>query len=52
MQLRYNSRMTKLLQEVITLLRIRQGAEQDRAAELVFAFTRELNDRAQELSAS
>jgi len=43
-KMRYNSHMTKLLQEVVALLRTMPDDEQDRAAEVLLAFTRELND--------
>lgn len=36
--------MTKLLQEAVALLGTLPEVEQDRAAQVLFAFTRELND--------
>ena len=36
--------MTKLLQEAIAVLRTMPDHEQDRAAHVLFAFTRELNE--------
>lgn len=44
--------MTKLLQEALAVLRQLPAEEQNRAARAMLAFTRGLNDDAQELAAS